>query len=66
MQSLHLIRSLRHALEALRDASDEADANRIARSLIIEIEVVLREDAFAQARLLPMLDARSFAQAGLH
>jgi hypothetical protein len=66
MHSLHLIRSLRHALDALRDASDEADANRIARSLIIELDAVLREDAFAQARLLPMLDTRSFARANLH
>ena len=66
MHSLHFIRSLRHALEALRDAGDEAGANRIARSLIIELEAVLREDAFGQARLLPMLDARSFAQENLH
>ena len=66
MHSLHLIRSLRHALAALRDARNEADANRIARSLIIELEAVLREDAFAEARLLPMLDTRPFAQANLH
>lgn len=63
MSSLHLIRSLRHALAALRDAQGAEATTRVARALIAELEAEIEADGMERRVLVTPPDVWSWSAA---